>query len=155
MQKTARSTCTTSGSACVPFSSLSSTSGRDVPMAQPLAQLPTDCGYSRLQAPARLHTTTHNSDTTLVPRLHHSTTPRGRPRKTDSFHSTLSTRRLSTRRLPLASLHAAFSARFYFHGASPLPSRRAGGRIRCCCPQGEVAPGTFTTHNQAPTLHQL
>jgi len=66
---------------------------------------------------------------------------RERPRKTDSFHSTLSTRRLSTRRLPLASLHAAFSARFYFHGASPLPSRRVGEEFVAVAPKGRRRRG--------------
>ena len=36
-------------------------------------QLLTDCRDSRLQRTAQLHTTAHNSDTTLFPHLHHST----------------------------------------------------------------------------------
>jgi len=80
----------------------------------------------KLQAPARLHTTAHSSDMTLSPRLHHSTTPRDRPRETetdrllslDDLHSLLFTLRsarafISTAPAPPFFQHARETSRIF------------------------------------------
>ena len=107
-------------------------------------QLPTDCGDSRLQAPARLHTTAHNSDTTLFPRLHHSTTPRDRPRETETD------RLLSLDRfhLLLLTLHSARA--FISNALAPPFAARGGRRIRCRGPQGEMAQGHLSPKIRPP-----
>ena len=70
-----------------------------------LLQLPTDCGESRLQAPARLRMTAHNS-TMHVPETDRLTLSRPNSTTTRFSHSLP-----LTRRPPLASLSTRFSSR--------------------------------------------
>ena len=81
---------------------------------------------------------------------------RERPRQTDSFHSTLSTRRLA----PLDDSSRSSSRcvqRAPFISTAPRPSLRGarGKNLLLLPPRGGVSPGALSAQNQAPPLHQL